>query len=422
MNCVRGCALLILCSLFLPSPVFALDLSGQSQTYIQSRQLEDATRSTPFHEFLFFRADDIGSQNLSFRVGGWYGYDFGNTGASNVQTGDLQYAELNFMSGTGNSYVSLGRLMVNQGLASSQLDGAALGTDLKWGFAISFFGGIPVETALDTRKGDSVYGGRISQGREGVYRIGVSYLLERNNNLDVRDERGLDLWVRPATKVELLGTSLYNSLKNGVARHDYYLMLGPFSFLTLRTQFTEINYEDFFTPNTLQVFQFEPGGPLNESEKLRIIGEEASFAFGSVNLSGDFKEYNYRQAGDANYYGVRLAYSGPEGNAAGLSVHHMNGQTVSLRYIEYRVYGQRKFGSWADLTVDLMNTAYSQEINGIKNALSASLAYGYALSTRSRLAADIGYSRSPYFNKDVRGLVKLVYSFDRASGPRKGEY
>jgi hypothetical protein len=422
MSCVRKLILLTVFSLSLTSPTFALDLSGQSRTYIQSRQLEDATRNTPLHEFLSFRADDIGTQNLSFHVGGWYGYDFGGTTFedSKGHTGDLQYAVLNYRTSTANSYVSLGRLMVNQGQASSQLDGFALGTDLKWGFGISAFDGIPVETALDTRKGDSVYGGRISQGREGVYRIGVSSLLEKNNGLDFRNEKGLDLWIRPVPKVELLGTSLYNSLTNGVARHAYYLTLGPFSALTLRTYFTEINYKDFFTSNTLSVFQFQPGGPVSVNEKLRITGEEASLAFGPINVSVDFKEYNFEQANNASYYGARLAYSGPA-SAAGLSIHHMNGQTVNLRYNEYRLYGQRKFGSWADLTADLFNVAYSQEINGVKNALSASLAYGRTLSTRARLTADIEYSKNPYFNQDIRGLVKLVYNFDIAPSPKKGK-
>lgn len=98
----------------------------------------------------------------------------------------------------------------------------------------------------------------------------------------------------------------------------------------------------------------------------------------------------------------------------------MNGQTANLRYNEFRLYGLRTFGSWADLTADLFNVAYFQEINGVKNALSASLACGYALSTRARLAADIEYSKNPFFDKDVRGLVKLVYNFDIVPSPKRG--
>lgn len=414
MNRVRLCVL-FLCLFSLASPAFALDLSGQSRTFFQSRQAEDTTRYQPLYEYLSFRADDVGTPTLSFHVGGWYGYDFGNANYDNSKrsTGDLQYAYLGYRGNTGNTYLNLGRLMVNQGVASSQLDGAALGTDLKWGFGISAFGGVPLETSRDTRDGDSVYGGRFTQGLDGRYRIGVSYLLERNNSIDIRKEEGLDLWVRPVGKVELTGTSLYNGLTSAFARHAYYLTLGPFSPLTLRTQFTEISYKDFFTSPTLSAFQLQPGGPMDPNEKLRIAGEEASLTFGPVTFSADYKQYAYNLAGNAGYYGARLSYSGDQGGAAGLSVHRMSGETDNLRYDEYRLYGCRNFGR-ADLTADLNSVAYAEEINGIKNAYSASLACGYALTTRARLGADVEYARNPFFDKDVRGLVKLVYNFDIA--------
>ena len=413
--------------LSLTSPVFALDLTGQSRTYIQSRQLEDATMYMPLHEYLSFRADDVGTQNLSFHVGGWYGYNFSSTDVhdSTNHTSELQYADLDYRGSTGNSFVSLGRLMLNQGLASSQLDGVALGTDLKWGFGISAFDGIPVETSFDSRDRDSVYGGRISQGRDNRYRIGVSYLLEKNNGLVFRNEKGLDLWIRPVNKVELLGTSLYNSKTNGVARHDYYLTLGPYSALTpssltLRAQFTEINYADLFTSATLTIFQFQPGGPVSPNEKLRTFGGEAALALGRISFSVDFKEYIYELAKDASYYGAKLTYSGPMDTAAGLSIHEMYGQSSSLRYTEFRIYGHRKFGSWADLTADIIEVAYAQDISGVRNAFSASLACGYELSTRARLAGDIEYSQNPFFNEDVRGLVKFVYNFDIVPSRKRG--
>jgi hypothetical protein len=406
----------------LTSPASAFDLSGQSRTYFQSRQTEEATRYQPLYEYLSFRADDIGTQALSFHVGGWYGYDFGNGNYddSKRSTGDLQYAYLSYKRSTGNAYANLGRLMVTQGMASSQLDGAALGTDLKWGFGISAFGGVPLETARDSRVGDSVYGGRINQGIDGLYRIGVSYLMEKNDSLDFRKEEGVDLWIRPVEKVELLGGSLYNGLTSAVARHAYYLTLGPFSALTLRGQFTEISYKDFFTSPTLSVFQLQPGGPMDPDEKLKMYGGEASLTSGPVTFSADYKQYAYNVAGTAQYYGVRLSYSGAQNTVAGLSAHRLNGKTDNLKYNEYRLYGHRTFGR-ADLTADLFSVAYAEEINGIKNAYSASLACGYALTTRARLGADVEYAQDPFFSKDVRGLVKLVYNFDIAPGAKGGK-
>ena len=416
MNMTRMSALALAIA-FAASPASALDLSGQSRTYLQSRQSEDSTRYLPFYEYLNVRAEDIGTPVVSFHAGGWFGRDFGNANYDDRKrsSGDLQYAYLSFARSTANSYLNLGRITVNQGVASSRLDGASLGTDLIWGFGFSAFGGVPVETAFDTRSGDTVYGGRVSQGYAGRYQLGASYLLEKNNSLEVRKESGMDIWLRPIDQIEVQGSSLYNGITAAYARHAYYLTLGPFRPLTLHGEFTQISYKDFFTSPTLSVFQLQPGGPLDPNEKLKTAGGDASLTFGPMTLAGDYKRYSYQLAGAAAYYGGRLVYASSQNASAGLSFHRMGGQADALRYNEYRLYGHKHF-SKIDVTADLLSVAYVTEINGVKNAYTASLACGYAFTPKARLGADVEYSRNPYFDKDVRGLIQFVYNFDAAFG------
>jgi hypothetical protein len=286
---------------------------------------------------------------------------------------------------------------VNEGVASEQVDGVFGRTDLLGGFTLAAFGGSPVETDFDTRTGDSAYGGRISQGLAEWYRIGFSYLLEKNGSDDFRKEEGLDLWFQPANKVELLGSSFYNALTSDWMKHTYFLTLGPFSILSLRTEFTEISYKDYFTSATTTAFKFDPT-IIDPNEKLSAIGEEVSFNLGKTTLSADYKKYSYDIAGDANYYGGKVTFAGAQNIGAGLSVHRMDGQTDQLKYYEYRLYGYKKFAK-TDITVDLFTVAYDEEINGVKNAYSASLAGGYALSAGlARLAADVEHAKDPFFD------------------------
>jgi hypothetical protein len=409
-------SLSLLLVLFFSSVASALEFSGQSSSYLFSRETADQTRLLPFYEYLNFKAEDLGSPNISFHFGGWFRYDLKNESYGTKSTGDLQYAYLSFKRDKGNAALNLGRLYVNEGVASEQIDGAFGRTDLKGGFTVAAFGGSPVETVFDTRTGDSVYGGRISQGLPELYRIGLSYLLEKNNSADFRKEEGLDLWFRPVNKVELLGMSFYNALTSEWMKHTYYLTLGPFGILSFRTEFTQISYKDYFTNATTTAFKLDPT-LIDPQEKVSTVGEEVLFNLGKTTLSADYKKYNYDIAGNADYYGGKLAYAGAQNIGAGLSVHRMDGQTDKLRYYEYRLYGYKKF-SKTDITVDLLTVSYDAEINGVKNAYSASLAGGYALSAKARLAADVEYAKDPFFNKDVRGLVKLVYNFDIVPGAK----
>ena len=95
----------------------------------------------------------------------------------------------------------------------------------------------------------------------------------------------------------------------------------------------------------------------------------------------------------------------------------MDGQTDNLRYYEYRAYAYKNFKK-TDLAVDLLTVTYDTEINSVKNAYSASLAGGYSLTPALKVGADIEYSKNPFFDKDVRGLVKLVYNFDYVPAAR----
>ncbi|HET6365192.1 MAG TPA: hypothetical protein VFG02_09090 [Nitrospirota bacterium] len=396
----------------------ALELSGQSNTYLQSRETTDQTKLLPLYEYLNFKAENLGSQNISFHFGGWYRYDLKNESFGTKSTGDLQYAYLSYKPDKGNAVLNLGRLFVNEGVASEQVDGVFGRTDLLGGITVAAFGGSPVETDFDSRTGDSAYGGRISQGLYEVYRIGFSYLLEKNGSDDFRKEEGLDLWFRPVNKVELLGSSFYNALTSDWMKHTYFLTLGPFGIISFRTEFTNISYKDYFTSFTTSAFKFDPTiNGVDPNEKLSSIGEEVSFNLGKAILSADYKKYSYDIAGDAKYYGGKLAFAGAQNIGAGLSVHRMDGQTDNFKYYEYRLYGYKKFAK-IDITVDLFTVSYDEEINGIKNAYSASLAGGYALSARARLAADVEYAKDPFFDRDVRGLVKFVYNFEIEPGTK----
>lgn len=93
----------------------------------------------------------------------------------------------------------------------------------------------------------------------------------------------------------------------------------------------------------------------------------------------------------------------------------MDGESDKLRYDEYRVFASKKLGK-ADVTVDFFDVNYDRSINGIKNAYTVVAAAGYEITAQLKVAADIDYSKSPDFDNEVRGLVKLSYAFDAKFG------
>ncbi len=179
-----------------------------------------------------------------------------------------------------------------------------------------------------------------------------------------------------------------------------------------------MSYGDYFTSSTISAFKFDPA-VIDPKEKLSTAGGEAAYTFGGpVTISADYKQHRYDIAGDADYFGGKIAWSAPKGGL-GAAWHRMDGVTDKLRYDEYRAYVTGKFGKLG-LTADYFIVRYESAIDGIRDAYAAVLAGGFDFSKRTRLAADVEYARNPFYKEDVRGLVKLVYAFESATPAAKG--
>ena len=408
----------ICCIVLFPGVSPAIDLTGTSSTYLQSRTAADDTKFLPLYEYLDFAVQKNAESSFSAHFGGWGRYDLKDESFGKKTDTDLQYGYLSYRKATNNTVVNLGRVMVFEGVASERLDGIYARTDLKGGLGVSAFGGSPVETATDLPGNNMLYGARLSHEFSDIYKIGLSYLKEEKNSEDFRKEEGVDIWLQPMSKVAVIGRSSYNSITSGWMEHSYSLSLGPFDKLRLGADFSRISYRDYFSSATMTAFSFTPD-LLSLDEKSRTLGASAAYMVtDKVTVSVDYKKYGYSIAGDAAYFGGKIACSKSDGGG-GLSYHRMNGETSRLRYAEYRLYKYIKSGK-TDVGVELFEVAYDDAINGVKDAYSGSLTAGYELTEKMKIGADVEYAKNPDFDKDVRAFIKLIYKFGSERETRKG--
>lgn len=419
---LRTGALLFVLILFLaPTGALAVSIDGTSNTYLLSRETADASKLLPLYEYLDLSVKNVGMESISVHLGGWLRYDLRDDSFGKDKNSDLQYGYVSYRTRTNNAVVNLGRVMVFEGVAAERVDGIYARTDIQGGFGLSAYGGAPVMTNEGDDSGsNTIYGARIAHQKDGLYTIGISYLQQEKNSNSFRKEEGIDLWVRPASKVEIAGRSAYNAETSGWMEHSYYLMLGPFNKVRANIEASWINYADYFAATTNNAFKLTPGGPLDPKEKVNILGPEVFYAVNdNWSVSADYKTYGYDIAGSASYYGIKAAYRMPKSYSAGISLHKMDGDRDRLKYDQYRVYAAKQMGKM-DVAVDLLDVKYKVPINNVSNSYSATLAAGYELKESLKIGADAEYSKNPDFDKDVRLFLKLVYRFDEELGRRKG--
>lgn len=404
-----------------PADVEAVSITGQTDTIFRLGQSAAEKRDLyPLYEYLRLSVTDIDKDgNLSFHIGGWGRADLADKTTDRYTDTDLQYGFLSYRPAQNNLVLNAGRQFVAEGVAAERFDGLYLRSDLAGGVGAAVFVGSPVVTEPDFNGGDLIYGGRITHSFGNYYTIGLSALQTDYDGSRLREEEGVDLWLRPFAALEVVGRSSYNSLTSGWMEHAYTASYTPLERLRITADLSAINYEDYFYHVTTSALSLT-NGIIDPNEKLLALGGSVSYTpVTALTLDADYRNYGYEIAGAADYFGGKATVAGA-GFVAGLSVHRMNGETDRLRYDEYRLFASKRFGR-ADLTVDFLDIDYDRSINGIKNTFSLSGATTYELSERFKIGADVDYSRTPDFDNEVRGLVKISYAFEvirRAQGGR----
>ncbi len=389
-------------------PCSGASFGADSRSYLLSREGSDASRYLTFYEYL--DADLGGSPGFSFHAGGWGKLDLREESAPDEGDGDLQYAYLGYLDRRANTSLSLGRVVVSEGVAAAErLDGLSFRSDVGGGVDFAAWVGLPLETSEGGRKGDLIYGGRTSLGGT-FYRLGFSYLREKDDGTAVREEEGLDWRLNPGGTLGLAGKASYNALQNEWMENDVRLTIGLSESLSLEGQYRLADYGSFFQAPANAAF-LEPD--LDIDERLRLLGFRLYMALGGGHaLHGEYRRYGFDIAGNATAWGAGATLDLPD-YAAGFFYRRVDGDTDELRYSEYWIYTSFKSGR-NDLRLEFVEDVYDTAVSGAKTSWSAVASLGYDAGDSLRLALDGEYAVGPWYDKDVKAFLKVLYRFSAA--------
>jgi hypothetical protein len=376
-----------------------------SRTYASLRESVSGESIAPLYEYLDLSVSNMGRSGISFHASGWVRFDLAEESTPGDDLNqDLSYAYFRIPIRSLAVFM-VGRTYVFEGVAAEQVDGAHVRVALPAGLGLALYGGSPVETDLDDRDGDLLYGARFSQGSYGTYEVGVSYLKEDNDGDDFREEAGVDIWYRPFDGLQVEGLSSYNAETSGWMEHAYSVALGPWDGLRVTGDYQSLEYEHFFHSPTTSAFD---RAALDPQEDLVSVGGGVDFTFlGSSTAWAGVTHYDYDLSGEADRYRAGFDFE-LENYRAGISVGRTDGETDQLAYYDYRAYASKRFGR-ADVSVDLYDVSYDEEIAGKEHAYAASAALGVDIRDGLRVVADVEYAENPFFDEEVKGFFQLIY-------------
>ena len=389
-----------------PEKVLAAEYAFTSKTYLKFYDDARDNKYAPVYEYVDIEGKGIQDGKVSIYLSGWLGYDFRTLSDGEKERDELTYAFLRYSPYQDSRFqVNAGRHYVFEGVASEQIDGVSARWEITPLNGLSLFGGVPVETDFDGRESDSAYGGRVYQRIPRKAEIGLSFLREENNKTRFRDEIGADLWLRPASRVEVRGQSSYNNITDGWREHSYTLRLFPLDRLTVSGLYSHARYDDAFSARTLSAFSPDF---LGRGERLTKTGGAAEYRLDRTSTAVlDFTAYDYELMGPAERYGGRVTAS-LSGISTGASFHRMNGDTERLRYVESRLYAAKDLGGW-NFSLDTIFHHYDSPFSGLSNAYSVNGTTRYKITGALVAGISLDYYKTPDFTHATTVLLNLVY-------------
>lgn len=413
-------------------PVFAsaadLNVDGTTLLRIEERSAPGFSKQTiaPATQFLGIDATDVGAKGLSFHLYGWGRADLADKSAGDEKTdGNFTYGYIKYRKSLPNAAMigKAGRFFVFEGIINEQVDGAQAQLILPQGITLSAFGGVPVELDRSSNtKGDLIGGGRLGFRYGGIFDVGLSGLHERNAYLDTmaRADRQLvggDIWIAPHRMVDITGRSSYNATTEDFAEHSYQMNIRPGHGLTVAADFSDISAKDFTTFANMVFNTFNS----SSNDNMKSYGGSLTYSgLKPLEIFIDYKHFKRDVTGNADRFGGEIRASLLDGALTpGFGYRRVStSSTGSIpSYDEIRAFAWYVKGAYS-ASVDFITDLYDKQFYGTDSdyAYELSGSLGYRITPVLQLSGDLAYASNPDYKDQVKGLVRLTFSYSTVKG------
>ena len=449
----------VLLATFVSAGAWGQDVSAFSTTILQLRKQDapgfPSATLAPATEFLGVDAAGLGVDGLSLHLFGWGFKDLKDQSTPRgTSGGDLSYGYLDYRFAKANAQLKAGRFSVSQGAGVEQVDGVSGRTDLKGGFNLSAFAGVPVhyraqdpaQQANYNLQHDTIFGTRVGLRLGPVGEAGVSYLQDGSrpakdypsSQVDYsRRQLGTDLRLAPTARLAINGHTLFDvasrftapgataASPSRVAEHDYTAGYRFSPAVALNGTYTERNLQAYFQGTSLpSLFRTDV------EDKHRAMGANLVLdTFGATEETVDFRHIKRDTYGNTNRYGVDLRWAVPEAKLkAGGGLHRVSGADALTRTATPTFYGLSRTEARAWVMVESgratasldgiyyhFDDAANPNLNGKSSMSQLVASAGFRPVENLAVSGDLSYGMNPLYQYETSVLLRTTYRFAVAS-------
>jgi hypothetical protein len=388
----------------------AAEVRGNSTTipyyYEESIRGEDYSYLA-LYEFADVAGYDLGTPGLDCYIAGWGRFDtMDKMDLEDEATGDgdLSSAYVRWRHPDQWLDLSLGRQFVYMGPVGERIDSLQMKFEPLKGIGIQGFGGVPVITEEYDRSGDLGYGGRVYGGWRPWFEVGVSAASFLEKEDPDREIAGVDLTVFPARWVDILGHAYYEALFGEVYDAEGMLIFRPVTDLKVLASYQSLMPVAFLGRQSLfSVFSFN---------KINKANAEVNYTFKRrVTVSAEYDLYTYDEGDPASRYGGSAGLLWGAFRDSSFEIGAFRLDREDNGYNEFRGFLYQNITTKLYGVVDAIAYQLDEEIYQADDGFYGSASAGWRLTEDLDIQASGFYQTSPYYEQDVRGLLKVAWNF-----------
>jgi len=407
---------------FACSLAHAADLEVTSETIVRALQRNTSQSNDqliiPLYQYarIDYGNDEKGS--VAFHGYGWMRKGItGDDYYLRDPDGDLLYGYLSYAHPSTLFKVNLGRQHIFAGVANATVDGLKIDLGLGSAVSLSAYGGstVGLKDSNDLSTRGIIYGVRTDVSITSAAELGLSYKAIQGDDENREQTAGADFHWSPFLYLSLDGHSSYNVRIKGWREHNYRVQF-DFESISIQPFYRHFQYKDYFgsSKNQNNLFRFL----FNSEEALTNWGTDITWSQSQmmdITLRGSRYDYKLRKPG-ANFLSGSLNLNLTPDVSMGTELGRMDGKTPQDTYTLYRGYciwsAKTWLGSSGQISADLLYQSFDFPVYRKDSAIFASLSAGRDLiEGKLRINTSINYSKDPYFDNDVSGIVTILVKF-----------
>ena len=411
----------------------------------------DKATYLPTTEYLGIDATGLGCEALALHLYGWGTQDLQDqsmVGGKNA--GNLTYGYLQYSFNQANANIKAGRFTVNQGVGNEQVDGVSARTDLRYGFSVSAFAGLPViyKNLSNNPQNDIsfqrnlIFGSRVAWQIPRMGELGVSYLQDGTSAAkdlpipepvdNTRKQVGTDVHLDPCSFIDITGRTVFDIAKHpdalpgtepsSIAEHNYVATFKLAEQLRVSGTYIERNFYAYYAGSTLPSL-------FNMNEKGMFTSTGGSVTWGArpnLQVVADLRRTDRETYGNTTRIGADVRYSWAEKHIlAGAGYHKINAfdvtsvdpafQSYSLSHSELRAWVMAEKGALSasldGIRLHYADAGINPNLNTKSNEFEVVGSVGYQVSTGLKVSGDLSLEDSPLYDKQVMALLRVEYRF-----------